>query len=125
MDISEFFLKYAEEESCKTFFKDQREAGYSICKQCGSVNVFWQEKESRWRCRDCKHPMGLKNGTVMENSNLSYLVWLWDLFLMSLTKKGFSALEIQRIIGLKRYEPIWIMMQKIRCSTGNRDNSKP
>lgn len=40
---------------------------------------------------------------------------------MSLTKKGFSALEIQRLIKHKRYEPIWLMMQKIRISIVQRD----
>lgn len=44
------------------------------------------------------------------------------LFLMSLTKKGFSAKEMQRLIGYKRYEPIWLMMQKIRISMGRRDD---
>jgi len=40
---------------------------------------------------------------------------------MSLTKKGFSALEIQRLIKHKRYEPIWLMMQKIRIRIVQRD----
>jgi hypothetical protein len=66
--------------------------------------------------------MGLKQGTVMENSNLGYRVWLWGLYLMSLTKKGFSALEMQRLIGHKRYEPIWLLMQKVRICMGHRDN---
>jgi hypothetical protein len=46
----------------------------------------------------------------MENYNLSYRVWLWALYLMSLPKKSFSALEMQRVIGHKRYEPIWLLM---------------
>ena len=66
--------------------------------------------------------MGLKQGTVMENSDICYRKWLWGLNFMSLTKKGFSALEMQSLIGHKRYEPIWLMMQKIRISMGNRDN---
>ncbi len=37
-------------------------------------------------------------------------------------KKGFSALEMQRLIGHSRYEPIWLLMYKIRVSMGNRDN---
>lgn len=44
------------------------------------------------------------------------------LYLMSLTKKGFSALEVQRLIGHKRYEPIWLMMQKVRIIMGHRDD---
>ena len=40
---------------------------------------------------------------------------------VSLTKKGFSAPELQRLVGHKRYEPIWGLMQKIRITMGRRD----
>lgn len=43
------------------------------------------------------------------------------MFLMSCTKKGFSAKEIQRQLGLKRYEPVWSMVHKLRKAMGNRD----
>ncbi len=121
MTIVDFFSRYPDEQSCKAFFKAQRSAEHLTCKQCGSLQIYWQEKESRWRCKECKHAMGLKKGTVMENSNLGYRIWLWGLYLLSLTKKGFSAAEVQRLIGYKRYEPIRLMMQKIRMSMGQRD----
>lgn len=121
MTSADFFTTYSDEESCKSYFKSQRQAEHSVCKQCGSLHIYWQSKENRWRCKECKHAMGLKNGTVMENSNLSYKVWLWSLYFVSLTKKGFSALELQRLLGHKRYEPIWGLMQKIRVTMGHRD----
>jgi hypothetical protein len=121
MTISEFFMQYPDEPSCKAYFKSRRLTEHSTCKECGSVHIYWQEKENRWRCKECKHAMGLKKGTVMENSNLGYRIWLWSLFLMSVTKKGFSALELQRLLGHKRYEPIWGLMQKIRVTMGSRD----
>ena len=123
MELNDFFNNFADEQSCRMFFKQQREAKGIVCRQCGSVCHYWIDNETRWRCKDCKQPMGLKSGTVMENSNLNYRVWLWALYLMSLTKKGFSALEMQRLIGHKRYEPIWLLMQKIRISMGNRDSA--
>lgn len=43
------------------------------------------------------------------------------MFLMSVTKKGFSAKEMQRQLGLKRYEPVWAMVHKLRKAIGNRD----
>jgi len=58
----------------------------------------------------------------MENSNLGYRVWLWALYLVSATKKGFSALEMQRLLGHSRYESIWLLLHKIRVSMGNRDD---
>src|SRR5659263_3725 len=38
------------------------------------------------------------------------------------TKKTFSALELQRQIGHKYYEPIWYMLQKLRKTMGSRDS---
>jgi len=50
----------------------------------------------------------------MEQSNLPFRYWLLCMELMTLTKKSFSALEMQRRLGHKRYESIWHMMHKIR-----------
>lgn len=40
---------------------------------------------------------------------------------MSSTKKGISALEMQRQLGHKRYRTIWVLMHKIRYGMGKRD----
>lgn len=122
MQMVEFFQQYSTEVDCKLFFKAKRSLEMQSCKRCGSIHMYWIDKENRWRCKECKCVYGLKQGTVMENSNLGYKVWLWGLYLMSLTKKGFSALEMQRLIGHKRYEPIWLLMQKVRISMGHRDD---
>jgi hypothetical protein len=122
MELSEFFNNYGDEINCRMFFKQKREKAGIECASCGSLCHYWIESEYRWRCKSCGKGTSLKTGTVMENSNLGYKVWLWGLYLMSLTKKGFSALEMQRLIGHSRYEPIWLMMQKIRISMGHRDD---
>jgi hypothetical protein len=59
----------------------------------------------------------------MEASNLPVRVWLKAIYLMVNTKKGLSALEMQRQLGLKRYEPAWYMMHKIRIAMGHREQS--
>ena len=57
----------------------------------------------------------------MQSSNLSFLVWYKTMFLLSATKKGFSSKEIQKQLGLKRYEPVWAMVHKLRRAMGKRD----
>ena len=42
--------------------------------------------------------------------------------LLTSTKKSFSAKEVQRQLGHKRYEPIWSMLHKIRSVMGLRDD---
>jgi hypothetical protein len=58
----------------------------------------------------------------MQASNLPFRYWFIAFHLLTATKKSFSALELQRQIGHKFYEPIWYMMQKIRVTMGNRDS---
>ncbi|MFT5737520.1 MAG: hypothetical protein ACJAU2_000356 [Maribacter sp.] len=50
------------------------------------------------------------------------MIWYKTIFLMSTTKKGFSSKEIQRQLGLKRYEPVWAMVHKLRKVIGERDD---
>ena len=57
----------------------------------------------------------------MQSSNLSFLVWNKTMLLMSVTKKGFSSKKIQKQLGLKRHEPVWSMVHKLRKAMGNRD----
>jgi hypothetical protein len=58
----------------------------------------------------------------MQSSKLSFMIWYKTIFLLSTTKKGFSSKEIQRQLGLKRYEPVWEMAHKLRKAMGDRDD---
>jgi hypothetical protein len=58
----------------------------------------------------------------MQSSNLPFLVWYKTMFLLSATKKGFSSKEVQRQLGLKRYEPVWAMVHKLRKAMGKRED---
>jgi hypothetical protein len=42
---------------------------------------------------------------------------------MTMSKKVLSALEMQRQLGHKRYEPIWYILHKKHKAMGQRDNS--
>lgn len=58
----------------------------------------------------------------MENTNLPFLLWFTCKAFMTMSKKGISALEMQRQLGHKRYDTIWVMMHKIRSVMGLIDN---
>lgn len=121
MNIDNFFSEFSTESACRLFFKSQRESKGIVCRKCSSVDHYWIESLSRWQCKGCRKSVSLKCGTIMENSNLPYKTWLWGIYFSTLTKKGFSALEMQRLLGHSRYESIWLMMHKIRVMMGARD----
>lgn len=64
----------------------------------------------------------MRSGTILESSKLSFMTWYKAIFLLSTTKKGFSNKEIQRQLGLKRYEPVWAMVHKLRNAIGQRED---
>jgi len=121
MNLLEFFKHYPDELSCKTAFKSYRDNQGIICKKCGHTDHYWKRDKEQYECKNCKFRTTLKSGTVMQNSKLPYQYWFIAMHLMSSTKKSFSALEMQRQLGHKRYEPIWAMMHKIRSVMGLRD----
>lgn len=49
------------------------------------------------------------------------MYWFIAIHLITTTKKPFSSLEIKRQLGHKYYEPIWLMMHKLRAGMGKRD----
>ena len=115
-----FSTHFGTEDDCREHFKLERDKIGLTCK-CGSTEHFWIKSRLSYECKKCRSRTSLKSGTIMENSNLSFLIWYKTMFLMSVTKKGFSAKEIQKQLGLKRYEPVWAMVHKLRKAMGNRD----
>ena len=121
MNLRDFFEKYPDEDSCIEAFKNQRLKLGIVCKRCGHTEHYFRKSDLKFQCKSCGSRKGLRAGTVMENSNLPFQYWMLCIELMTLTKKNFSALEMQRLLGHKRYEPIWLMMHKIRRVMGKRD----
>lgn len=121
MNMFTFTAHFGDEKSCREHFKSERDKQGVVCKKCGSTNHYWKKDKECNECKSCRFRTSLRSGTIMEHSNLSFLVWYRAMFLMSTTKKGFSAKEIQRQLGLKRYEPVWSMVHKLRKAMGNRD----
>lgn len=122
MNISEFFKTYGNEEACKELFKSYREKQGLTCRKCGHDQLHWLKTVDRWQCKKCMHQRTLRSGTILEASKLPYHYWIYAIYLMTNTKKGISAKELQRQLGHKRYEPIWAMMHKIRAAMGKRDS---
>jgi hypothetical protein len=122
MNLLDFNERYPDEAACRVYLRSKREAKGIICKKCGCEKHYWIESKSLWRCADCTSTINLRAGTVMEKSHIPIKTWFMCIHLMTSTKKAFSALEMQRQLGMKRYEPVWYMMQKIRLLMGKRDS---
>ena len=112
---------YPNEQSCRDAFREYRQRQGVICRNCKGTTHYWMKSIEQFQCKECRTRTTLRSGTVMESSNLSFRDWFIAIHLMTSTKKGISAKEMQRQLGRKRYEPVWYMMHKIRVAMGARD----
>ncbi len=124
MNLLSFHTTFPDELSCKLHWRDLRLRHGVVCKKCSGLSHKWLDIKEQFECVSCRFRTTLKSGTIMENSKLPFQYWYLVTHLMTSTKKGFSALEIQRQLGHTRYEPILILMRKIRVSMSKLTSQK-
>ena len=122
INILTFISNFPDEQSCCDYLRNQREKIAIKCNRCGHDKNYWWPSHEKWQCKKCGSRKSLPSGTVMEGSNLPVRYWFIAMHLLTSTKKSFSALELQRQLGHKRYEPVWYMLHKLRAAMGKRDS---
>jgi transposase-like protein len=90
------------------------------CPHCGNVDpkriTLMQGKTTRpglYKCKECRKPFTVTVGTVMERSKVPLSKWVLAAQIMASSKKGFSALQLQRMIGTN-YETAWFLFHRLR-----------
>lgn len=121
MNIINFNSRFPDEASCVEFIKKQRIQQGISCKKCAGHKHYWLENKQSFQCASCGFRTSIRSGTVMECSNLPIRTWIMAITYITATKKGFSAAELQRQLGMKRYEPVFRMYHKLRIVMGKRD----
>src|SRR5271155_215285 len=91
-----------------------------ICPHCGVVNeaTLMKGKTTRpglYNCNACREPFTVTVGTLYERSKVPLNKWLAATPLMMASKKGMSALEIGRLLGLSK-KTAWFLCMRIRES---------
>jgi hypothetical protein len=122
MNLLNFINQFPDEDSCKLKFKAIRDKQGVTCHHCGGTDHYWKSDKWQYECKRCKTRTTLRSGTVMHGSQLPLRYWFIAIHLLTSTKKSFSALELQRQLGHKYYEPIWTMLHKLRLAMGKRDD---
>jgi transposase-like protein len=121
MKLLNFVTQYPDEVSCRIKFKEYRDKQGVICPHCGHNEHYWKKDKECYEFKKCRKRQSLRSHTVMHGSQLPFRYWFIAIHLLTGTKKSFSALELQRQLGHKYYEPVWAMVHKLRMAMGKRD----
>jgi len=107
------------ESEALAYFEKMRWPEGPACINCGSADGVYrlQGKSTRpglLKCRECKAQFSVTVDTVMEDTHLPLSLWAKAFHLMASSKKGISALQMQRQLGIGSYRTAWHLCHRIR-----------
>jgi hypothetical protein len=122
MTTAQFEARFpaGDDEACLSYLVSRRWPEGVACPRCGNKDLYDASsyKPFHWQCRECAkdgYRFSCLAGTIFENTKKPLRDWYRVAHLMLSSKKGMSALQIQRMMGFGSYETAHSMCHKIRA----------
>ena len=112
----EFQARFGTVEACREFLRASRWPAGFQCPRCGSGDERTVGQRAVVRCGACRYQVSLTAGTTLEGTRTPLTTWFWAAYLMTTFTPGISALQLQRQVGLRRYETAFQMLHKLRAA---------
>jgi transposase-like protein len=112
--LAQFQRRFASEEACRAYLAVSRWPDGYRCPRCSHGDALELPRRLLWRCLACGHDTSVTAGTVLHRTRTPLTQWFWAAYLVTSHTPGLSALQLQRQLGLSRYETAWVMLHKLR-----------
>ncbi len=113
MNIIDITNQFSNELSVIKHFEKVRWGKTPKCAYCGSTNIGKRNQDYRFNCKDCSKTFSVTTNTHLHNTRLPLKTWLYSFAIVTDAKKGVSAKQLERNIGV-HYETAWTIGHKIR-----------
>lgn len=123
MNLKDLARNYDSEDSARQFIEKLRWPQGAVCPHCGVIGESYRltaKPESKhpvrpgvWKCSACRKQFTVRVGTIFEDSHIALSVWLKAIHLLCASKKGMSAHQLHRMLGVT-YKSAWFMAHRIR-----------
>jgi transposase-like protein len=106
------------DEKARELFEAWRWPNGPVCPHCGEWKALHRLEGKSYTagalyCRSCRKKFSVTVGTVMERSHIPISKWMLAFRLMTASKKGMSAHQLHRMLGIT-YKSAWFMAMRIR-----------
>lgn len=120
---------FQDEDKARAFLEAQRWPNGPVCPFCGETKNVVRlggdaAKKGLVLCRPCRKKFSVTVGTVMERSHIPITKWLMAFRLMASSKKGISAHQMHRMMGIT-YKTAWFLNHRIREAMGLPKDAGP
>jgi len=123
--FKQFQAEYPDDAACLNKIMEEQYGGLEIvCPVCSQFTKFHRITKRRAYAGDrCGHHVYPCVGTIFEKSRTKLTHWFFAMYLMTSTRHGVAAKELQRQIGCT-YKTAWRMAHELRKLMAQADNHK-
>jgi len=120
MTIPQFEKAFPNEDACAAYLVAHRWPDGVRCPRCDGRKCYkLATMPWKWECPECRQGGAYRfshiAGTIFENTNKPLRDWFRVVHMMMTSKKGVSALQIQRVMGFGSYQTAWYMCHRVRA----------
>ena len=120
MSLLDFQKRFPDEDACWSELIRIRWPKGHPCPGCRKAMGFVQTRRV-FQCNGCRKQISATAGTMFHQSHLPLQKWFWTIYLMAISPKGVSMKNLQKHLGIRSYQTVWLMGHKIRRAMMQRD----
>ena len=105
--------RFGTEETCREYLEKLRWPSGVACPRCGDMSVSEITTRDQFDCNGCRYRFSVTSGTIFDNTKLPLRKWFVAMYLMIESKKGISANQMKRTLGVS-YKTAWHLCHRIR-----------
>src|SRR6516225_7434456 len=116
MDLFTIIRQYPNHERCRELLRRLRWPDGAACPRCSHAGVCWLNQQEKFECQKCHYQFSVTAGTVFHDSHLPLEKWFLAVHIMVEAKKGVSAMQLKRMLGIGGYKTAWYLCHRIRSA---------
>jgi transposase-like protein len=102
------------DDACLEWLKDYLYPEGIFCKKCDKITPHHRMRTRKsYSCETCGHHVHPTAGTIFHKSSTPLTLWFEAIYLMTATRAGISAKQLERTLGIT-YKCAWRMFHQIR-----------
>src|SRR2546430_2177334 len=122
VDLLGIMQRFGSEEQCRIYLEHLRWPDGVRCIRCQSDKISRIYDRAQFVCDSCDYQFSVKADTIFHDSHLPFTKWFLAVYLMCEAKKGVSALQLKRTLGVA-YKTAWYLCHRIRAAVADADTS--
>lgn len=112
--IQQFNKLFPDEDACLEWLRNKLYPQKIYCTDCNKLTKFYRIRGRKvYGCDLCGHQISPAAHTIFDHSPTPLRSWFYAIYLMSTTRSGIPAKQLQRELGVT-YKTAWRMSHQIR-----------